>query len=90
MGNNVQGEQPPKESDIADGGNLLIATQGAVVMLATKRGGMLVSEPQWIKMNLWQFVAIIGMFLKAYSEGQLESLTKMLSVGAGGSPFKPN
>lgn len=72
--------QAPDENQIAEGGELLIFAKGALIMIATKRGGLIdLSEPHWIKLNVWQVLAIFGHFIGQYSTGQIEAISKMIS-----------
>jgi hypothetical protein len=63
--------RPIRPEDIPEGGDLLIAAEGDVVMIGVKRGGMLVSEPIWVKMTLWQAFATLNGFCSAFASDQL-------------------
>jgi hypothetical protein len=73
----------PDINSVADGGQLLFANSGEVVLIGVQAGGLSIAPPTWMRAHYLQAFAMCGKFIEQCSMKQAEDYAKLLQQATG-------
>lgn len=73
----------PDVNSIADGGKLLFASAGEIILVGVQAGGLSIAPPTWMRAHYLQVFEMCGKFISQCSMQQAEAYAKLLAQATG-------